>query len=157
MKYARTERVAVRARGRRTGVSVDLDILHEENDMSKVTMACDAEVNRIAKEHLGVPTLATRNSDSLDFHDGISVWSIHNALAAAYAAGALGAIARATPTKSQGAGEIAPDPNKCPGCGYAWTAEHIAYFEAKQSQDPPYVCADCRANEQEAWSREAQT
>lgn len=41
---------------------------------------------RIARDELGVHTLNTRNSDSLDFHD-VAVWSIRNALAAAYDAG----------------------------------------------------------------------
>lgn len=41
---------------------------------------------RIAREELGVPTLTTRNSDALDFHD-VAVWSLRNALAAAYDAG----------------------------------------------------------------------
>ncbi|MGO9443326.1 MAG: DUF6900 domain-containing protein [Thiobacillaceae bacterium] len=41
----------------------------------------------IAREHLGIPTLGTRNSDSLDFYD-VPVWGIRAALAAAYDAGA---------------------------------------------------------------------
>lgn len=40
----------------------------------------------IAQQHLNVETLATRNSDSLDFHD-VSVWGIQAALEAAFAAG----------------------------------------------------------------------
>ncbi len=40
----------------------------------------------IAKEHLNIETLETRNSDSLDFHD-VSVWGIQAALEAAFAAG----------------------------------------------------------------------
>ena len=40
----------------------------------------------IAKSHLHLETLETRNSDSLDFHD-MSVWSIKAALEAAYEAG----------------------------------------------------------------------
>ena len=42
---------------------------------------------QIAKSHLGIQTLETRNSDSLDFHD-VAVWSLREALAAAYKAGA---------------------------------------------------------------------
>lgn len=46
----------------------------------------DEVVRRIAKEKLGIETLVTRNSDSLDFHD-CSVWRIEAALKAAYVAG----------------------------------------------------------------------
>ncbi len=44
-------------------------------------------LKRIARTHLQVPTLEPRNSDSLDFHT-VSVWSITDALNAAFAAGA---------------------------------------------------------------------
>ena len=40
----------------------------------------------IAREHLNIPTLETRNSDSLDFHD-VSVCGVKNALSHAYQAG----------------------------------------------------------------------
>lgn len=40
----------------------------------------------IAREHLGIETLETRNSDSLDFHN-VSVWGVKDALQAAYEAG----------------------------------------------------------------------
>lgn len=50
-----------------------------------------------------------------------------------------------------------PENTKCPGCGLIWSAEAIAYFEAKQRYEPPYVCADCRENERQAWSRETQS
>jgi len=41
----------------------------------------------IALKHFpNIETLETRNSDVLDFHD-VSIWSIRDALAAAYAAG----------------------------------------------------------------------
>lgn len=43
-------------------------------------------IARIAREHLSIDTLETRNSDSLDFHD-VAVWSIKAALEAAYEAG----------------------------------------------------------------------
>ena len=45
-----------------------------------------SEIAAIASTHCGVETLDTQNSDSLDFHD-ISVWSLRDALAEAYAAG----------------------------------------------------------------------
>ena len=40
----------------------------------------------IAQQHLGIETLQTRRSDSLDFHD-VAVWSVKAALEAAYRAG----------------------------------------------------------------------
>ena len=43
-------------------------------------------VARIAKEVLGLDTLETRNSDSLDFSEQ-AVWTLKAALEAAYAAG----------------------------------------------------------------------
>jgi hypothetical protein len=43
-------------------------------------------VKRIAGEILGLETLETRNSDSLDFHE-LAVWNIEDALIAAYEAG----------------------------------------------------------------------
>ena len=43
-------------------------------------------IEQIAKQHLDVDTLDTRQSDRLDFHD-VSVWGIKNALTEAYAAG----------------------------------------------------------------------
>ena len=43
-------------------------------------------LNQIAAEHLHIDTLATRNSDRLDFHD-VSVWGVKSALQAAFDAG----------------------------------------------------------------------
>jgi hypothetical protein len=43
-------------------------------------------IAQIASEHLNIPTLRARNSDSLDFHV-LAVWSIRKALHAAYLAG----------------------------------------------------------------------
>jgi hypothetical protein len=40
----------------------------------------------IAKKHLNIETLETRNSDSLDFHD-VAVWCLKDALQEAYDAG----------------------------------------------------------------------
>ncbi len=57
------------------------------HEIEKSQMVNDQEIKRIAKEHLGVYTLETRNSDSLDFHD-VSVWQVKHALEAAYIAGA---------------------------------------------------------------------
>lgn len=47
---------------------------------------------RIAREQLHVETLATRNRDSLDFHE-VSVHGIHRALQAAFDAGQAAAKA----------------------------------------------------------------
>ena len=46
----------------------------------------DQLLARIALDHLFIETLATRNSDSLDFHD-VSVWGVKSALMAASQAG----------------------------------------------------------------------
>lgn len=46
----------------------------------------DIAITRIAIEVLGLETLDTRRSDSLDFHD-LAVWQIRKALEAAYEAG----------------------------------------------------------------------
>ena len=43
-------------------------------------------LNQIAAEHLHIDTLATRNSDRLDFHE-VSVWGLKEALQAAFTAG----------------------------------------------------------------------
>lgn len=49
-------------------------------------IAVDADLASIAGRVLGIPTLATRNSDELDFHE-IAVWSVLEALRLAHAAG----------------------------------------------------------------------
>jgi phage terminase Nu1 subunit (DNA packaging protein) len=46
----------------------------------------DQLLTEIAKKHLSLETLETRNSDSLDFHD-VAVWSLKGALQEAYEAG----------------------------------------------------------------------
>ena len=46
----------------------------------------DQLLTQIASQHLGIETLETRNSDSLDFHD-VAVWTLREALQAAYVAG----------------------------------------------------------------------
>ena len=43
-------------------------------------------IERIARDTLGLETLETRNSDSLDFHNQ-AVWAIKDALQQAYLAG----------------------------------------------------------------------
>lgn len=56
-----------------------------KNNDNEISMS--DEIERIAKQYLSVETLATRRSDSLDFHD-VAVWSLKSALTAAYMAGA---------------------------------------------------------------------
>ena len=46
----------------------------------------DATIRNIARDLLGIETLKTRKSDSLDFHD-LAVWQIRKVLAAAFEAG----------------------------------------------------------------------
>ena len=52
----------------------------------------DEMIAVLANKHLGLETLETRNSDSLDFSDQ-AVWSLKAALEAAYEAGAQAALA----------------------------------------------------------------
>ncbi len=54
----------------------------------------DQVLTQIANEHLDIPTLETRRSDSLDFHD-VAVWQVHAALQAAYMAGVAEGAAKA--------------------------------------------------------------
>ncbi|MCC6906688.1 MAG: hypothetical protein IT430_01990 [Phycisphaerales bacterium] len=63
----------------------------------------DNTLNTIAREALGLETLETRSSDSLDFHD-LAVWCVKDALERAYQAGCQ----TARPTKAV-----------CPACGRA--------------------------------------
>lgn len=50
-------------------------------------------IEDIAKKELGIQTLETRKSDSLDFHD-VAVWQVRAALEAAYRAGQAAAEAK---------------------------------------------------------------
>ena len=52
----------------------------------KNTQKIDLLLTQIALDHLFIETLATRNSDSLDFHE-VSVWGVKSTLMAAYEAG----------------------------------------------------------------------
>lgn len=45
-------------------------------------------INEIANKTIGIETLETRHSDSLDFHE-LSVWDIKKMLELAYTAGAM--------------------------------------------------------------------
>lgn len=55
------------------------------------TVRLESLLERIARDELGVATLQTRNSDSLDFHD-LSVWQIRTALCRAYHEGRTSAL-----------------------------------------------------------------
>lgn len=57
--------------------------------MAALSTPIDAEeaIGEIAATKLGIETLDTRKSDSLDFHE-LAVWTLRSALAAAYEAGA---------------------------------------------------------------------
>ena len=50
-------------------------------------VAVDAELEKIAKRHLRIPTLRQRNAGHLDFYNEVDVWSVREALWAAYEAG----------------------------------------------------------------------
>ena len=52
----------------------------------KEAAAIDALLTPIARKHMNITTLATRNSDAFDFYD-VSVWGVKHALREAYCAG----------------------------------------------------------------------
>ena len=52
----------------------------------KEVEAIDALLTPIARKHMSIPTLVTRNSDAFDFYD-VSVWGVKHALRDAYGAG----------------------------------------------------------------------
>lgn len=60
------------------------------NDESQDSPAAETAVTEIARRLLHLDTIETRNADSLDFHE-LAVWSIRDALMAAYTAGAMAA------------------------------------------------------------------
>lgn len=62
--------------------------------MTVPNASLDALLTTLAKQHLDIDTLKTRNMDSLDFYD-VSVWSVSSALEAAYLAGMDAACYRA--------------------------------------------------------------
>lgn len=57
-----------------------------KNRLSEKQATTDELLATIALQALHIPTLETRNSDSLDFYH-VSVWSVKDALEAAYCAG----------------------------------------------------------------------
>ena len=69
----------------------DYNRIERECEASLASPAtCDADqlLTKIAADHLGIATLETRSSDSLDFYD-LPVWGIHAALAAAFRCGSV--------------------------------------------------------------------
>ncbi|HPW05314.1 MAG TPA: hypothetical protein PK173_14000 [Dokdonella sp.] len=60
----------------------------------------DTILTLIAQKHLGIETLETRRSDSLDFHDA-AVWCIRDALEAAFKAGVEVGISLPKPTEAE--------------------------------------------------------
>ena len=64
---------------------------------AKVAQQLDQLLAQIALDHLFIETLATRNSDRLDFHD-VSVWGVKSALQAAFEAGRMAATQSPTHT-----------------------------------------------------------
>ena len=54
----------------------------------------------IAEKHLFIETLETRHSDRLDFHD-VAVWSVREALEAAFKAGVEMGASMPKPTESE--------------------------------------------------------
>ena len=70
-------------------LGVDLEATNARDALAGLIEApvnVDARLEQIAHDHLRLETLATRRSDSLDFHD-LAVWQIKDALRAAYDAG----------------------------------------------------------------------
>ena len=65
-----------------------------------MTNTIDQIFAQIAKRHLFIQTLQTRNSDSLDFHE-VAVWSVRDALEAAFKAGAELGASMPKPTESE--------------------------------------------------------
>ena len=72
---------------------------------TKAAQQLDQLLTQIALDHLFIETLATRNSDSLDFHD-VSVWGVKSALMAAYQAG----LAAGQSTAAKAADQIPQQP-----------------------------------------------
>lgn len=64
-------------------------------------MTANELFTRIAQMHLSIETLQTRHRDSLDFHD-VGVWSVRDALQAAYEAGIAEGCRQAGRMQKQG-------------------------------------------------------
>jgi RNase adaptor protein for sRNA GlmZ degradation len=66
--------------------SVHRNVINKRRSQVMNTQKLEQLLNQIAAEHLHIDTLATRNSDRLDFHE-VSVWGLKEALQAAFTAG----------------------------------------------------------------------
>jgi RNase adaptor protein for sRNA GlmZ degradation len=66
--------------------SVHRNVINKRRSQVMDTQKLEQLLNQIAAEHLHIDTLATRNSDRLDFHE-VSVWGLKEALQAAFTAG----------------------------------------------------------------------
>ena len=66
----------------------------EPTNTARIAATKISALSAIAKKHLYIPTLETRNSDSLDFYS-LGVASVKDALEAAYALGLATAETRA--------------------------------------------------------------
>jgi hypothetical protein len=62
-------------------------VIRTERTAMKTPTSRNATIQEIATRILGLETLETRNSDSLDFHE-LAVWTLQCALEEAYEAGA---------------------------------------------------------------------
>jgi hypothetical protein len=87
----------------------------------------------VARQHLGIVTLETQHSDSLDFHE-VSVWGLKEALSAAYQAGAHKRDrGEQGPVKHEG-----KEPGKAAFAGHTNAAGPVAK-DASQSEDLCYL------------------
>jgi hypothetical protein len=78
-------------------IPMQLETDHEPTDSVLAPSLPEEQLSSIAREHLDIPTLDTKGSDSLDFHD-LAVWQIRSALQAAFDAGAGSGSVRAMPS-----------------------------------------------------------
>lgn len=65
-----------------------------------MTTTIDQIFALIAQKHLFIETLETRHSDRLDFHD-VAVWSVRDALEAAFKAGVELGVSRPKATEAE--------------------------------------------------------
>ena len=79
----------------------------EPVEMAAERIDSNMRLSAIARDHLGIETLVTRNNDALDFHE-VAVWTLVAALKAAFAAGAVEVITSTGLPKRFDAYEIAP-------------------------------------------------
>jgi len=90
----------------------------------------------IAREHLLIPTLKTRRSDSLDFHE-VAVWQVEAALKAAFAAGSCSSLKNAQAEGSMTAQQYSPSP---------WSYEYNPYTSRSGAEIPAFEIFDADCN-----------